>query len=95
MAERRRRAQTNRDSGRIPRRAVSVPGETTFALPTLEPAIHARLTFIIRLVPSPLRADAVQVAWVAVAEGADPCRAVDTWRRQELRHRARNQTNHL
>ena len=56
------------------------------------------LRTVLRFVPAELREDAVQVAWIAFLDGGakvddeaerDVSRAVDTWRRGEVRHCAR------
>lgn len=53
-------------------------------------ADRERLARVMRMVPSELRAEAVQVAWVAHLDGASVCTAVDTWRRKEARWKGRH-----
>lgn len=48
-----------------------------------------RLALELRLVVEWDREDAVQEAWLALLEGRDPARAVNTFARRERRHRRR------
>lgn len=52
-----------------------------------------RLALELRLVVGPDREDAVQEAWVALLEGRDPARAVNTFARRERRYRRRALTS--
>ncbi|MCK6458132.1 MAG: hypothetical protein L6Q92_16580 [Phycisphaerae bacterium] len=57
------------------------------ALPPLRE--DRRLALELRLVVGLDREDAVQEAWLALLEGRNPARAVNTFARRERRHRRR------
>ena len=57
---------------------------------TLPPVTNAaKLSLELRLVPRPVREDAVQEAWLAFLSGHDPARAVNTFAQRERRLRRR------
>lgn len=53
-------------------------------------ADRKRLALVVRMVPKAMRAEAVQVAWLAYLDGSDVSTAIDTWRRREARWKARH-----
>lgn len=68
---------------------------SAYSMDGLPPCRDAdRLRLVLRMVPSPLREEAVQIAWLAYLEGGDPARTVDTWRESERRRRRRERTNY-
>lgn len=71
------------------------PAPSAYPMDGLPPCRDAdRLRLVLRMVPGPLREEAVQIAWLAHLEGEDPARTVDTWREAERRRRRRERTNY-
>ena len=61
-------------------------------LPPLTDKQQSELAAILYRVPEDMQEDAIQEAWVAHLEGADPAKAVNKWRMSELRFRERHVT---
>ena len=60
-------------------------------LPPLTDEQTSRLASLMERIPDDRHDDAIQVAWLAHCEGADPVKAVDAWRKREVRFYKKHQ----